>query len=130
MDSSLYLFGPKFIRHAKLQALVLHELPPPADIELDFVKKFPKIEIPVFDVSTSKCVKFLIDRTARLDLLAKWTSYEWQMDYEYCFRDRFCASSTKMSDLESHTAHMTPIQAFPRGPILPGRRSFRVPGVF
>ena len=41
MDSSLYLFDPEFVRHADLQAVVLHELPPCSNPGAGFRQEIP-----------------------------------------------------------------------------------------
>ena len=57
-------------------------------------------------------------------------SSEWHHDYDYSFRNRLCSLTTRVSDLVAPGGHMTPVLAFPRGPILPAHRSYRAPGEF
>ena len=93
MYSPLYLFYPKFIRRAKLQAAVLHELSAPPPGIPTSVRAYGKVAIFVFNISTSRSANFFMRRNGRLGKLAEYISYEWQQAFEYSPRDRFFSLS-------------------------------------
>ena len=112
VDSPLYLFGPKFIRRATIQATGLHELSAPPSGRPTRAATFEKVMIPASNIHASESVNYIMRRNGRVEKLAEYISYGRQKEFEYSLRGRFCSPDTRVEDFATDAVRKTPILFF------------------